>query len=77
MELEFTVIGEPLIWSTSGNVSKNEDQLALYTSGREILEGANIRFMTTADLPTIIERAKEELGNIGETGARQIVEARH
>jgi hypothetical protein len=63
MELELTAIGETLVRTgTSGNLSKNEDQLALYESGIRILEGANIRFMTTARLPEIVERAKQELG---------------
>ncbi len=62
MELQLTAIGEPLIRDASGAFLKNEDELALYTSGKEIMQSADIRFMTTADMPSIVERAKEELG---------------
>jgi hypothetical protein len=63
MELELTAIGEPLIRTgASGNLAKNEDQLALYETGIKIMEGANIRFMTTARLPEIVERARRDLG---------------
>jgi hypothetical protein len=62
MELELTAIGEPLSRNAAGDLLKNEDELALYASGKEIMESANIRFMTTEDMPRIVERAKEELG---------------
>ena len=62
MELELTAIGERLQRNGSeGTLEKNADQLALYESGRKILEGAGIRFATTADLPRIAERARNEL----------------
>jgi len=63
MELELTAIGESLARDgQSGRLAKNEDQLALYESGVKILEGANIRFLTTDRLPWIAARAREELG---------------
>lgn len=63
LDLELTAIGERLLRNgTDGTLQKDEEQLALYESGKRIMEGAGIRFLTTADLPRIAERAREELG---------------
>jgi hypothetical protein len=59
--LELTAIGEPLDRDLSGKLAKNDDELALYESGVRIMESASIRFLTTARLPEIVERARQEL----------------
>jgi len=62
VELELTAIGERLIRNKAdGGLEKNDDQLALYESGKKILEDAGIHFRTTADLPGIANRAREDL----------------
>ncbi len=62
-ELELTAIVEPLRRAgPEGEAEMGPERMALYDSGRRILEDAEVRFMTTNDLPRIAEAARRELG---------------